>query len=511
MKILLTNILPADEFRAPLGTAFLKAYALQRPDLQGQVEIIIKHFNTRDTFEAMIDQIDKVRPDVIGCSCFVWNFNEVSHLLNYVRAILPKAHIILGGPEVSPIAEKVLEQNKAVDIIVCGDGEEPFTKISRNLLTGVPEKKDIKGIAFRHKDKIVMTPPEHSLDNLDEIPSIYLSNLVPEIKEAGPSKVLYETSRGCIYKCHYCYYYRYQKRGIRTYSMERIENELLYFMENELERVSLVDSLMNFDNRRMFRILNFILNNNRKTKFELEICAELLNAQNIDLLNKLAKARALFRVDIGLQSIHLEVLNKINRPLDLKRFFKNISLFEPALKNVTSIDLIYGLPGDDYAGFKESLEYLLQNLGIAFIQYTMLQVLPGTWLYDNARKFDLIFDPLPPHYIYSNHTYSYNDTFRSSSLVNAFEVLFGSFTQRATAILVKKLKIKFVDIFEKFVLWEEEHPQIFANNKYTYNQLKQFFEETCIQGGHHDLLISIREVLYNDYCCYMASLHKITQ
>jgi len=496
LRILLIDILPPEEPRAGLGIASLKAYAMQHPGLRKQISITLKNFSLHEDCAHILRYINKRRPGIIGFSCFEWNLHQVLRLVNLTRQILPGAFIVCGGPEASPISAELLTRNDTIDVIVRGYGEKPFVDIIRNRLSGFPLLGHIKGISFRKKKSVVSTLPSLPLEDLDELPSLYAGRLVPENNVKQGERILYEASRGCIFNCHFCYFDMQQTKVVRTHSMKRIEGELAYFMKHKVGRVTFVDSLLNYDNMRMSGILRFILRHNQVTKFEFEIRGDLLNDDNVHLLNELAKKDFLFRLDIGLQSIHPHVLKNINCTIQVNRLLRNTSLFSPALKKATTIDLIYGLPGDSYQGFKASLEYSLKKIGV-WTQCTIFQVLPGTKLYENSAAFGLVFVPLPPHHIYSNDTYSMDDIIRSEKLVDAYDIL-DTFASASIILMAKKSGIDITDVFEMFVHWEKRQDVPFWESNKPYSRLRQFIKTVCTDRKQHKLIPSINVVLRHD-------------
>jgi len=486
-----------------LGIAGLKSYVLQWSDIRDCVEITVKVFKTGQMYYPVMQHIEHLHPDVVGLSCYVWNFEHILHVASLVKSVMPHAYIIVGGPQATVLAEEIIQRNRAIDVVVRGSGEEPFTNLLRHLMSGSPKQECIQGLVLRKGAGVFTTPAQPAFDNLEAIPPVYSEDLMAQLKKERVSKILYESSKGCLFSCHYCYYDGGQKRAIRAYPLERVKEELSFFIKCGLERVTFVDSFLNFDRDRFLQILQFILRHNRNTRFEFTARGDLLDREGIRLLNALAKRKYLFRVEMGLQSIHRHVLKKINRTLDLRRLTCNASLFQPALREVANFDLMYGLPGDTYKGFKTSLEYSLRRLGN--VHCMALQVLPGTHLYTHADAFRLVHDNLPPYYLYSNDTYSLDDMIRSENLTRAYYVLFATFARQAVIVFAKAVHARFVDIFEEFVDWEHKRvPAWEVDLDYSYARLSDFFKEACFRYGRGDLFPAIEAELRSSYAQAMV-------
>ena len=499
MKVLLVGILPAYDASYSLGLSAIKAYTLKRvSDLQEHIEISIELFSTQEILDQydcvvdinlLLDRICGLSPDIIGFSCYVWNMEPVLHLSRLLKLLVPNVCIVLGGPEVSAVAEEVLSLHPFIDIIVRGEGEQAFAEVVLSFITGQPSLDDVKGISF-HQDQVVKRNASRApLDHLDKIPSIRLSGLVSEMQ--NKRRIIWETCRGCPFGCHYCYYSGDNKHHVRTYSMERIKSELLSFCEEEVEWVTCVDGTFNFDPQRTCEILEFIRVHNRRTKFLFSVKVELLNRECIAILNALAEEKALGEIEIGLQSANPEALVRINRSWDSHRFLDNLSLFSPSLRAITRIDLMYGLPGDNYAGFKNSLGYVIGSLGIHRISAYRLNVLPGTHLYQHPDAFGLVFDKCPPHYVYSTDSYSYEDILRSKTLAASLCLLEGSI-ERVCSMLTEELRIELIDILEQYAAWR------YRENRRENDRralAESFFIELCLQLGRCDLILPILSAL----------------
>ena len=160
-----------------------------------------------------------------------------------------------------------------------------------------------------------------------------------------------ETMRGCPYSCHYCYYHKDFKK-LNYFSLERVERELKYILEREPRGVYLMDPTFNTNKKRSKEILRIIIKHNKKSTLHVELKAELLDEEMVDLLHKAGTDY----IEIGIQSTNEKTLKLINRNFEPDKFRENVLLLNK--KNLPyEIQLIDGLPADNYETLKNSVDW----------------------------------------------------------------------------------------------------------------------------------------------------------
>jgi putative methyltransferase len=90
----------------------------------------------------LLDEID-MDTDVLGLSCYMWNFNRQMKLAKLHKERNPNCTIIVGGYHVPENSIGLMEfwaNHPFIDIVVHGEGEITFAEIiKRNLdVTGMP-------------------------------------------------------------------------------------------------------------------------------------------------------------------------------------------------------------------------------------------------------------------------------------------------------------------------------------------------------------------------------------
>lgn len=369
----------------PLGAASIVAAIncnFQSQPAQQEVSARLVSFPPAENRpEAIARQLLESKPSAICFSLFVWNRRVLAQAADIIRRESPEIPLIAGGPEVTSGAA----DNDSFHYLVCGEGDEAVPGLLHQLL-----ESQGKGSSSLPR-KIY---PRRA--NQEQLPSPYLTGVLnPAQYQDG---ALWELARGCPFKCAYCY----ESKGEKTvayFPMERIRQELEFFSRKQVAQVFVLDPTYNAQKERALEILKLIRQKAPRTFFHFECRAELLEPELVR-----AFARIPCSLQIGLQSAHPEVLKKVSRSINRKEFSKKIALLNQA-GVVFGFDLIYGLPGDTLAGFKESIDYAL-SLYPNSLEIFRLSVLPGTTLFDQRQELGLVSPTEPPYLVESTPQFS---------------------------------------------------------------------------------------------------------
>ncbi|MFH1201779.1 MAG: radical SAM protein [Candidatus Omnitrophota bacterium] len=445
-KIILVSLY-INNFKIQLALYYLKACLNKYIQNSSEIDIRILTFSHGEDKNLILDKICKEDPDIIGFSCYVWNITKILELSRSIKKSSPKTKIILGGPEVSPRPVQLLKINKSIDFVVSGEGEQRFKQLIEYLLLGNYDIRQIDGMAYRDNGRIIFNKQGQDLSNLNIIPSPYLERLIDIVpKDEYPV----ETMRGCAFKCNYCYYHKGFK-NLRYFSLERIEEEFEFILKKDPGTIYLMDPTFNFDRKRAKEILKIFIRHNKNSRLHVELRAELLDRQMVELLHK---ARANF-IEIGVQSTNKEALKLMNRSFSPSLFRNNILLLNKK-RLFYQIQLIASLPQDNYRTFSTSLDFLFRLRPPNF-QIERLMMLPGTNLRPLAARFKIRYDRNPPYYAYKSDTYSAKDLKKTMKLEQTVSILInrGLFKESFYGI-VKDLDISPTGILESWLKVTEE-------------------------------------------------------
>ncbi|MCP3175741.1 DUF4080 domain-containing protein [Desulfuromonas sp. KJ2020] len=380
-------------------------------------------------------------PDLVAFPIYVWNRRRLTQLARQLKQRRPALRLVAGGPEATADAAAILAEG-IFDALVCGEGEIPFA----HLLTAWQDSEAATpraGILFKNQQAPAVCETNAGPESLDELTSPWLTGtLVPQTGQG----VLWETSRGCPFGCDFCFDAR-GHHGVRPVSFERLRAELDLFVRQGVSQVWVLDSTFNYPPERGKMLLRLLAERAPHIHFHLEAKADFLDRETVRLLARLSCS-----VQIGLQSANPKVLRQVHRSLDPELFARKVRLL--AAEGVTfGLDLIYGLPTDDYTGFTHSL-----NTALGFtpnhLDIFPLAVLPGTPLHRNRDKFALNAQTAPPYEILSTATLSADDMERCRDLAAGTDLFYN--LGRAVGFfqsLLTAMQEEAVPFLENFAAW----------------------------------------------------------
>ena len=439
MKILLSSICVETGTDIQLALYYLKSYILK---LKPSSKVTIQVFTESQSTSSIIRKILASKAQVIGFSCYLWNIKKTLSICRRLKEVNPGLKIVLGGPEVSPRAEEILSQEKAVDVVVRGEGEESFAQLIIQKDLG-----RINGISFRNNTGIIHNPDRPLLCDVGKISSPYLSGLV-DLKDKSIMAVPLETMRGCSFRCGYCYYHK-NFPSVRYFPLNRVEKELRLILSYKPREVYLMDATFNSNPQRAKKILKFFIRYNRGSNLHVELKAELVDKEMARLLSQANACN----IEIGIQSTNPRTLKAINRMFDKERFKKGIRALNK-LKLYYEIQLIDVLPYQSYENLMNSLDWLY-SLHPAKVVIFRLAVLIGTALREEAADFGIEYDHAAPYLACKSNTMTEGEVKKIGKLSYAMDRLYDSQVFQKTLLAFKKKSgVKISTIFEDWVTWE---------------------------------------------------------
>ncbi|MHA2296521.1 MAG: B12-binding domain-containing radical SAM protein [Candidatus Hodarchaeales archaeon] len=346
--------------------------------------------------------------DLYGFTTYVWNIDKVLEIARCLKAANPRTTIVLGGPEASGMAEKVLKRYNFVDFVIKGEGELAFRSfLTSNSFVSVP------GLVYRNSGTIVSNP-EILLKDLDDLVLPHENKEYRDYLDSSntPIRAAIETSRGCPFSCAYC---TWGKRRMRYFSLEKLKPAFKYlFNHPNVATIYITDSNPFLRKKRSNELLNFIIENNIfKKPVTFEVSPEYMTDEGIvDLIAQLHHEEFAF----GVQSTSQNVLKQINRKFDANLYRKNINKIRQMNSEVEFwFSLIIGLPGDNYSQFVESVDFVL-NLNPEGIYFHELLCLPGSDIYNDPDKYGIEFMEEAPHKVLKNATFPLEEYNRAKKL-----------------------------------------------------------------------------------------------
>lgn len=467
----------------PLAVAMLKAQVKADSLLDNYYNTdLLDFFPPWDMSRVCLDILSR-QPDLVGFSVYVWNHAFTVSLARELRRRAPGIMLFAGGSEATA-APALLLAEAGLDFVVAGEGEEVFCAILRRL----KEQKSLAGLpgVYLPGGDFTDTLPALPVRELDKLASPFLGGAWLPGKGEG---VLWELSRGCSFQCDFCFESR-GERGVRRYSLERLGAELCVFERQEVSQVFVLDPTFNQDPLRAKAILRLIKQTAPNIHYTFEVRTEFLDREMAGLFAALHCT-----LQIGLQSARREVLRKVSRDFNPKKYASQITLLNES--GVTfGLDLIYGLPSDTLAGFKESLDYALA-LQPNHLDIFPLAVLPGTRLFERAEELGLDFLPEAPYTLLSSGSFSSKDMEAARKLKDACEL----FYNRGGAVgwlfmALETLGMKASDFLARFAGWYKAEKLKRVPDRLEISALQvDFCRELFLEAGVAALFPVLRDVI----------------
>ena len=489
MKIVLTAI-NAKYIHSNLALRNFVAYTADCAD-----HLVLKEYTINHAPDQILRGIYLEHPDVLCISCYIWNITYVETLICEFHKLLPKVPIWLGGPEVSFESEAFLASHPEVTGIMRGEGEDTFAALARYYIYGSPEYlEDIPGLIFFQNGEILQTGEALSLP-LDHIPFCY-----DNTDDLAHRIVYYESSRGCPFRCSYCL--SSLEKTLRFRSLDLVKNELSFFVEQEIPQVKFVDRTFNCNHEHAMAIWRHIRAIDRgKTNFHFEVSADLLREEELSLLSTLRPG--LIQLEIGVQSTNPATITEIHRQMDLPRLKEVVTRIRGWHNIHMHLDLIAGLPCEDYDTFAKSFDEIFA-LAPSQLQLGFLKVLKGSYMYDHAAEYDILYHETAPYEVLSTKWLSYDDVLRIKRVEEMLEVYYNSWQYALTIRLflcIYKSSFEFFqrlgDYYDDHGLFGRSHSRL-SRCEILLDFLQDELHTGAITGNTDELLPLFREALVYD-------------
>ena len=355
----------------PYSIASLFAYIKSFPELDKKFQFE-KTFIFRNKLDEYVDRIKD--PDILLCSCYVWNWEITNLLAKRVKEKYPKCTVMYGGPQVPfkyegrvPVdwiensTGNFFEDYPYVDILVHQEGEytiknifEKYVKDKDLLEVGGIETKDFRTLA---QDRIW---------DLDTLPSPYLTDLVWDLIE--PVKdveyiAAWETNRGCPFQCTFCDWGSATKTKVRKWGMDKLFEEIEWFADNKIPYIDCCDANFGIFTDRDLSLAKKLSAEKKAKGFPGRIRPAWTKSSSdkvIPLAKELLDADLLRAVTLAVQSLDPTTLDVIKRRnIKFDKFGELVQKFrEEHIENYT--ELIMGMPGETLDSFKTGLEQLME-------------------------------------------------------------------------------------------------------------------------------------------------------
>ncbi len=418
MNVILTT-LNAKYIHSSLALRYLRSYCRDEfPHVQ------LVEYTINDVTMNIVGDLFNRHPDVVAFSCYIWNIRETIDVIKNLKKVKPEVTIILGGPEVSYDTAEWMEKLPEVDAIVIGEGEHTFLELLRELKKHSSKNpsefslQEIEGIAYRKRDdqgemRVRFTRPRAKIEDLNTIHSPFEDHL-DELKNRI---VYFEASRGCPFRCQFCL--SSIEEGVRYFDIERVKRDLKRLIDHGIKTIKFVDRTFNIHKKYAMEIFQFLIENHNGTVFQFEITADIMKPDVVDYLVENAPP-GIFRFEVGVQSTNEETNRLVMRRQNFEKLSRTVTKIKEAGKFTQHLDLIAGLPEEDYPSFRKTFNDVFA-LKPEELQLGFLKMLRGTGVRARAVEHGYIYMDEAPYEILQNNVLSFAEILRLKRLEDILE------------------------------------------------------------------------------------------
>ena len=394
----------------------LAVYDLQAYARQYQQHILLKEYTINQQKDEIMKDLYEEKPDVICFSCYIWNISFVKELAEDLKKVLPSVPFWAGGPEVSFDAEAFLAANPAFAGVMVGEGEETFLELAGYYVDHRKSLEQIRGIAFRKENQVLHNGWREIMD-LSKVPFPY-----KDLQDFDHRIIYYESSRGCPFSCSYCL--ASVDKNLRFRSLDLGRKELQFFLDHKVPQVKFVDRTFNCKHDHAMAIWKYIVeHDNGVTNFHFEIAADLLREEELELMATMRPG--LIQLEIGVQSTNLQTLEAIHRKTDFSRICQIVERIHSFGNIHQHLDLIAGLPYEDYDSFHHSFNDVYALRPQQF-QLGFLKVLKGSLMKQMEKEYGIVHKEKEPYEVLSTNWITYEDVLNLKKVENMVEVYYNS-------------------------------------------------------------------------------------
>lgn len=377
----------ADHIYPPLGMCYISAVLKKENYEVKMIDQAAKGLSLHE----IVSWIKKIDPDVLGFSTLTASGSGISAAITSKEAKEwnPNMQIVFGNRHATVNAYKILNKYPYIDICVRDEGEYTFLELIKALEKN-SSLKDIKGITYRANGQIKRNEKRELIKDLDVLPfpdrkslNFNYKGTYANLEFAPEGFTSMVSSRGCPYKCSFCYGSR--SSGFRTRSADNIIEEILYLESEGFSYVNFVDDNFTFSKKRVIKLCQLM----RKNKVDMNwICEGRVNQVSDEMLKEMQRAN--FRIMCyGVESANQRILDYYNKGITPQQSILAIRKARKAKIPFLLSSFIVGAPGETFEEIYNTLKFA-QKLDIDFPLFNLLGTMPGTDIWDEMVDKGLI-------------------------------------------------------------------------------------------------------------------------
>ncbi len=333
-----------------------------------------------------------------------WVMPGAGTLCRTIKATKPDRKILMLGGHVSALPERTL-QEEDVDFVCDGEGGYTIVDLVEQLKHEQPKLDAVRGILYFENNEIQRTAPAPFVVDLDrEMPGIAWDLLPMDLYRAhnwhcfgeesrSPYAAIY-TTLGCPFKCSFCCIQAPFKQGekalgykpnvnsYRKWSPSVIGRQIEILVENYgVRHLKFADEIFLLDKEHVEGVCDEIL----RRGYDLNIWAyaRVDTVRDEGLLRKMRKAGIRW-LALGIESANRKVRKDVYKGYREEKIEETVQKIQAAGIHIVG-NYIFGLPEDDLASMRETLE-LAKKLNTEYANFNSAMAYPGSALYQEALE-----------------------------------------------------------------------------------------------------------------------------
>jgi radical SAM superfamily enzyme YgiQ (UPF0313 family) len=334
----------------PLGLAYMAAVLEQN---SFEVKIVDCPVCEID-HEKLKAELTSFQPTIVGIGAMTPIIESALKSAHVAKEVCPDAKVVMGGPHATFADKQILSNEKNVDVIVRGEGEETLLELAKQS-PELHKISDIKGITFRKDNQVVQSPDRPFIQNLDALPlPAYKYIPIKRYRITGMKLLPIISSRGCPFQCSFCVASQMFGARYRARSPKNVLNEIEWLKdEYDAEGIAFQDDTLTFDKKRTVEICDGMIE--RKLKLPWG-CSSRADVVTKEVLFKMAKAgcdEICFGVESGCQRIRDSLKKRVTTEQceNAVKWAKEAGIF-------VTVSVILGYPGETRETLQESLDFV---------------------------------------------------------------------------------------------------------------------------------------------------------
>jgi anaerobic magnesium-protoporphyrin IX monomethyl ester cyclase len=334
----------------PLGLAYLAAVLEEN----GQEVTVIDCPALEMNQEELKTRLAAIKPDLIGITSMTPTIQSATLSAHIAKEECPDATVILGGPHVTFMDKQVLTEEKAVDIVVRGEGEQTLLELAQNV-SNTEDLNKIEGITFRKNGQTIRTPNRPYIKDLDELPRPAYKHFPLEKYRLFGKKILpIITSRGCPSQCSFCTTSRIFGKNFRARNPKNVVDELEWLRDvHGADAFSFYDDTFTLNKKRALEICEEIKNREIGLPWDCQTRVSQVSKEILATMREANCQQVFFGVESGCQRI-LDAVKKgtsVEQNETAIRLAKEAGLF-------VAVSVMVGYPGETPDMMKQTIDLI---------------------------------------------------------------------------------------------------------------------------------------------------------